>query len=448
MYLFSTYLKAVVPALHRHRDVFGVKDAVRFYLPWVRTMRSRDSLRDGLPWMAFPAIRFLQGILRRNTRVFEYGAGGSSVFFARRVEELVSVEHDKTWFEQTQSVMQDVQKNFEIRWTGILAQPEIQDQPIEGSSSDPLCYTTSDEQLQGQSFFKYAAAIDAYPDEYFDVVLIDGRSRPSCFLHAMQKVKFGGYVVLDNAERESYSYIEETAEKLGFIKREFWGPGPYNNYCWRTIFLQRTVSYFALNDLDKKLSKYLDFEGGTFVEAGANDGIRQSNTLFFEMKKGWRGVLVEAVPKLYEECLRNRPRAKVVWAALGGPNQAPGIAKLRYAGLMSVVKGGMKSLEEEDAHIMAGCEVQKLETYEVDTPYETLSNVLDQCCVQKVDFLSLDVEGMEAQVLAGLDFSRHAPTYILVETRYRDEVEKFIGAYYEAIDLLSHHDVLYRLRNG
>lgn len=448
MFLLSTYLKAVVPALSRHRSVFGIRDAVRFFLPWLRTMKSRNSLKDGLPWMAFPAIRFLQSILQKDARVFEYGAGGSSLFFARQVEELVSVEHDKTWFEHTQAAMQDVQRQFGIRWTGILAEPEVKSPPIEGSPADPLAYTSSDETLRGRSFLKYAAAIDAYPDEYFDVVLIDGRARPSCFLHAMTKVKFGGYVVLDNAERESYSYIEETAERLGFVKREFWGPGPYNNYCWRTIFLQRSISNFALNDLDRKLAKYLDFEGGTFLEAGANDGIRQSNTLFFEMKKGWRGVLVEAIPALYEQCRRNRPRAKVVWAALGAPEQVPGVARLRYAGLMSVVRGGMQSTAEEDAHILAGCEVQKLETYEVDVPYETLSNVLDRCGVTKVDFLSLDVEGMEAQVLAGIDFQRHAPTFILVEARYRDDVEKSIGERYEAIDMLSHHDVLYRLRNG
>lgn len=448
MSLLLTYLKAVVPVLRRHRNVFGFGDALRFYFPWLRTMKSHNPMKDGLPWLPFPAIRFLQSILRQDARVFEYGAGGSSLFFSRHVGELVSIEHDRTWYEQTRLAMQDAQLRFGIRWTGILAEPETQSPPIEGSPADPLAYTSSDELFRGRSFFKYAAAIDMYPDEYFDVVLIDGRSRPSCFMHAMTKVKFGGYVVLDNAERESYSYIEETAEKLGFVKREFWGPGPYNSYCWRTLFLQRSVENFALNEIDKKLTKYLNFEGGTFVEVGANDGIRQSNTLFLEMKKGWRGVLVEAVPELYEQCRRNRPRAKVIWAALGSPERVPGVARVRYAGLMSIVKGAMRSAAEEDTHVIIGCDIQKLDTYEVDVPYDTLSNVLDRCGVKKVDFLSLDVEGMEAQVLAGLDFRRHAPTYILVEARYPGDVEKALGGYYEELDTLSHHDVLYHLRNG
>jgi FkbM family methyltransferase len=446
--MLSNYLKVVVPTLLQHRNVFDVRDAVRFYIPWLRTMKSRNPLIDALPWMPFPAIRFLQDIIGKDSRVFEYGAGGSSMFFGKRVEELVSVEHDKTWFETTQVAMQDLQRQFGTQWTGILAEAEPHNPPADGSPADPLAYTSADENFSGQTFHRYAEAIDAYPDEYFDVVLIDGRARPSCFLHAMTKVKIGGYVILDNAERDSYAYIEETAEKIGFEKREFWGPGPYNHYCWRTIFLQRSVTNFALNDLDKKLSRYLDFDGGTFIEAGANDGIRQSNSLYFEMKRGWRGVLVEAIPALYEQCRRHRPRAKVVWAALGAPEQVPGTARLRYAGLMSVVKGEMKSADEEDAHILAGCETQKLDTYEVDVPYATLSSVLDQCGISKVDLLSLDVEGMESRVLEGLDFERHAPAYILVEARYRGDIEKALGDRYEVIDVLSHHDILYRLRSG
>ena len=50
--------------------------------------------------------------------------------------------------------------------------------------------------------------------------------------------------------------------------------------------------YFSLNDLDKKLEKYLDFDYGYFVELGANDGVNQSNTLFFERFRGWKGVLI------------------------------------------------------------------------------------------------------------------------------------------------------------
>ena len=50
---------------------------------------------------------------------------------------------------------------------------------------------------------------------------------------------------------------------------------------------------FSLNDLDLKLKKYLNYENGFFIEIGANDGVSQSNTLYYEINKGWKGVLVE-----------------------------------------------------------------------------------------------------------------------------------------------------------
>lgn len=445
--LKARYWAAAEPVLEAHPQSFSREDAQIYLQPWLESMAfSRGPLEDGRPWMTFPAIRFLDTLLFKTTKVFEYGAGGSSVYFSSRVGELVSVEHDAEWFNQTTAAMQTRQNQLELRWRGVLAMPKQPQEPITLPPSDPLSYTSSDETLAGLSFREYASLIDEYPDRYFDVILIDGRARPSCFMHAMSKVRFGGYIILDNAERELYAYIEDTAARLGFEITEFWGPGPYNDYCWRTIFLRRRQERFALNDLDRHLEKYLDFDNGVFVEAGANDGIRQSNTLYLEGRRGWRGILIEAVPELYEECRRHRPLAKVMWAALAPPEQVSGELTIRYAGLMSVVKGSMRSAEEEDAHIDAGLKVQKLEAYETTAPCATLSDVLDQYGVSHVDLLSLDLEGFEAQALTGLDLSRHRPTYILVEARYRADVDARLLQHYEAVAELTHYDVLYRRR--
>ena len=55
---------------------------------------------------------------------------------------------------------------------------------------------------------------------------------------------------------------------------------------------------------------------GVFVEAGALDGLLHSNTLFFERKRGWRGLLVEANPSTCESVLQNRPKCRFINAAL------------------------------------------------------------------------------------------------------------------------------------
>jgi len=416
-----------------------------YYWPWlVSVCLSRDTIASARPWITYPAARFLEGLLSRDTRVFEYGAGGSTLFFAKRVGELVTVEHDRLWLEKTAARMR---QRRGVRWQAQLHVPVAATAPRRLPASDPEAYASTAPEFEGMSFRDYAAAIERYADNYFDIVLIDGRARPSCFRHAIAKVKFGGYVVLDNAEREQYAWVEEAAEKLGFEKREFWGPGPYNRYFWRTIFLRKVRERFALNDLDAKLERHLDFDGGTFVEAGANDGIAQSNTLYFEAKRGWRGLLIEAEPRLAEECRRHRPRALVEAVALVSAEHR-GPVVLRYANLMSVVKGAMPSAEEENAHIAKGCEVQKVQTYEVSVPTATLSSLFDKHGLARVDLLSLDVEGYELSALQGLDLSRHQPRFILVEARYREEVHAHLSNHYDLVEELSFHDLLYRLRNA
>lgn len=204
----------------------------------------------------------------------------------------------------------------------------------------------------------------------------------------------------------------------------------------------------ALNQLDLKLRRYVDFEGGFFIEAGANDGIRQSNTYFFERRRDWSGLLVEPVPELAAECRRNRPRCVVESVALvpfGFPSPT---VEMRFCNLMSLVKGAMRSDQEELAHIEKGCAVQHIQTRELTVPTATLSSLLDKHGIERVDLLSLDVEGFELQVLKGIDFRRHAPAHILVEARYRNEIDAFLGDRYESIAELTHHDVLYRVKRG
>src|SRR5258706_11075345 len=82
------------------------------------------------------------------------------------------------------------------------------------------------------------------------------------------------------------------------------------------LFGSDRYSHLAHHDLDRKLAKYLDYRSGTFIEVGANDGLNQSNTYWFERFRSWHGVLIEAVPEKAEECRRNRPRAQVFCNAL------------------------------------------------------------------------------------------------------------------------------------
>ena len=203
---------------------------------------------------------------------------------------------------------------------------------------------------------------------------------------------------------------------------------------------------FGLKGLDLALLPWLDFRDGFFIEAGANDGVKFSNTLFFERYRNWRGLLIEPIPDLAAECRKNRPLALVENCALVARDSAPREVAMRYANMMSIVKGAMQSEEGDLEHIRKGCEVQQIESYEITVPARPLSEVLDRHGIAKVDFLSLDVEGYELEALKGLDLARHAPRFLLVECRERAALENYLAPRYEAVAEPSHHDVLFRAR--
>ena len=203
---------------------------------------------------------------------------------------------------------------------------------------------------------------------------------------------------------------------------------------------------FGLKGLDLALLPWLDFRNGFFIEAGANNGVKFSNTLFFERYRNWRGLLIEPIPDLAAECRKNRPLSIVENCALVAAGSVQREVAMRYANMMSIVKGAMQSEEGDLAHVRKGCEVQQIESYEITVPARPLSEILDQHGITKVDFFSLDVEGYELEALKGLDFPRHAPRFLLVECRERETMQNFLAPHYEAVAELSHHDVLFRAR--
>lgn len=175
---------------------------LRYYPRWKRSRQpGASSIDQRLPWLSFPAIDYLKRAARPTHRVFEFGGGGSTLFWADRVAEVVTVEHNAEWFAALQLAMA---KGARAKWTGI----HLAAEPALGAaldSSDPEHFASSDDGSRGMHYRNYVEAILAYPDEYFDIIVIDGRARTSCLAVSVPKLRPGGLLVLDNAERAHYT---------------------------------------------------------------------------------------------------------------------------------------------------------------------------------------------------------------------------------------------------
>lgn len=208
----------------------------------------------------------------------------------------------------------------------------------------------------------------------------------------------------------------------------------------------------GLNGLDRKLERHLDFDGGMFVEAGANDGVQQSNTYYLEKFRGWTGLLVEPDPALASECRKNR-RARVAQAALVATGTPGATVELHFAGLMSTISGALGDAAATARHVEKGLAAQPRlgASRRVLVPARTLSALLDEAGLAKpVDLLSLDVEGAEPGALRGIDYTRHAPRFICVEARDEAAITAVLDPFYRLAEILtdvgSHRDLLFARR--
>ncbi|MDA9981298.1 class I SAM-dependent methyltransferase [Gammaproteobacteria bacterium] len=157
-------------------------------------------LVDELPWITFKAITWLSDYLDPDMTVFEYGSGGSTLFLCQRVQRVITVEHDRAYFDLVRDRLATrgiTNCEYMLREPAPLCSPEIQDYSTES-------FTSFAERYRKMSFREYVRTIDNYPDQTFDLVVVDGRSRISCVRRALKKIKPGGYILLDNSERPGY----------------------------------------------------------------------------------------------------------------------------------------------------------------------------------------------------------------------------------------------------
>jgi len=158
---------------------------------------------------------------------------------------------------------------------------------------------------------------------------------------------------------------------------------------------------FPQEDETRLIGEYLSGAPGIFVEVGAFDPVVRSQTYALE-QRGWTGLLIEPHPEQAAR-LRAARRARVVEVACGPPELDGSEQPMRLA-------GGLSTLRQSN---LAPQFITRSEVRPVRL--RTLDPVLQDAALERLDFLSVDVEGYELEVLRGFSIERWRPRLILIE---------------------------------
>jgi len=185
------------------------------------------------------------------------------------------------------------------------------------------------------------------------------------------------------------------ARSRGTINQQIWD-------CERA--LGRRNAFFSQYGQDAWLEAHLfrGKRGGVFVEIGGYDGVTGSNCMWFELIRGWTGLLAEPVPALHAQAeqVRRCPCLRVAIAATEGEAEFLDV----QAGLTQM--GGL--VGSYDPKTRAAVEADPRHRGAVITvPTRPLAAVLDDHGLTEIDYVSLDVEGGEMAVLADFPFEKY-----------------------------------------
>lgn len=166
-------------------------------------------------------------------------------------------------------------------------------------------------------------------------------------------------------------------------------------------------------------------KGAVFLEVGVGDGVNHSNNLLLERSYRMRGILVEGDPRQRTKIRRNRKATLV--PVLAGNLSGEAELNLSITPELSHVTGSVQT------------EIISLNISKAKVRVRTLNEILGEELADDefVDFVTVDVEGFERQVLEGFDLTFYKPAVLCVEfnydQKYRSELLSVIGDNYTPV---------------
>jgi len=152
--------------------------------------------------------------------------------------------------------------------------------------------------------------------------------------------------------------------------------------------------------------------GGFFIEIGAGDGMHLSNTYLLEKHFNWNGILIEPNKSFYNMC-RNLRTCKIINRILLDSN----LSRIKFYEKIN----GEFSHSEGYGNVLASeiREMYEIESIKFDEIFDDLLNI------PKIDFLSIDTEGSEVEILRSIDFSIYKPKIICIEHNFNKKNRMF-----------------------
>lgn len=176
---------------------------------WFGSFDSRspvDQYGNAIPWVTYSFIDFIKERISKDHSVFEFGSGNSTYFYAKYAGKVVSVEHDKQWYDKIVNTKPD---NAEMIYCELKTDGD---------------YCRKSLQLNQQ----------------FDIVIVDGRDRVNCCKQAIDALSPAGVIVLDDSERAFYAEAITFLKDKGFKQLSFSGISPGLFYNKATSIFYRT----------------------------------------------------------------------------------------------------------------------------------------------------------------------------------------------------------------
>lgn len=189
-----------------------------------------------------------------------------------------------------------------------------------------------------------------------------------------------------------------------FILIQTCGFAGYHSQCGQDKFVNETF--------------FKDMKNGVFLDVGAHDGVSLSNTLFFEKERSWSGICIEPMPEIFAQLQQNRSCQCVCGCASPDHNITKDF--LRIFGPVEMLSGLVDTFDpqqipriEREISIQGGSyEIIPVQCY-------NLNKLLEEAGIYHVDFMSLDTEGGEYDILQNFDFTKCPVDVITVEDNYK-----------------------------